>query len=197
MRQNQQGGDSRRGIRKIVDRIRGNISDSWKPWLFLAIIILYGVFYPHKIPFVWDRSLEENMNIFLSKVEGTNPYPLERVVENNGVYDKNVILPDMVYEMGYPKYYVYVYTMDKKVDEKFNKYVLEFEKKKSEVPVFRLYEGDLIKEKKYDWVDGRPKIIEMVRVGTTAVEMGKYMSPDQWKDRWKWDVNSESKKENK
>lgn len=166
---------------------RGGSGDGktlWQPWAFLALLILFGVFYQEKIPFVYDRSLEENMNQFLVGVEGTNKYPYEESRTGLDVYDKNRIMYNQMYEMGDKQYFVYVYSGDPERDAELNAAVELYEKRKGHLPVYKLKYVDLLESDDKELTLGDSKIFEMFRIDQRADLIGTYKTLDEWKVMW-------------
>jgi hypothetical protein len=163
---------------------RNNRNGTWLPWLFLGVIVLFGVFYSEKNTFNFDRSFEENFNLFLTNVEGANPHPMGREGTGNKIYDDNLITSDMVEEMGHDRYFVYVYKNDEMFDKEFNDDVLEYIGKEDSVPVYRLDSYNALENEREDLFLNSPKIIEYVRLDQFAVPVVEYTNSDSWRAVW-------------
>lgn len=150
----------------------------------LAILVLYGVFYPEKIPFVYDRSPEENLNLFLVNVENSSKYPYKERKSGNPVYDTNRIKYNQIYDMGSPHYFVYIYSGDEKRDRAFNKAVTAYEKRKDSVPVYRLKYIDVINSDDDRLMLSDSQILELYRFDQKAEILYKYRKVDDWKEVW-------------
>lgn len=169
------------------NRNRNNNNKSWAPWAFLGVIVLFGVLFTEKIPFVFDRGLEENFNLFLTNVESTSPYPMGNVKTGNPVYDKNLITADMVETMGSERYFVYVFKRDEMFDVEFNDSVLEYIEKPNSIPVYRLDAGNALENGYEDLFLNAPKIIEYTRLDDFALPIAEYVDKESWKSVWEVD----------
>lgn len=148
--------------------------------LVLGLIVLFGVFFTEKIPFKINRTPMENFNLFISNVEGTNQYPLNRERTGKDYYDKDIITPSMAYDMGHDHYYVYVYTLNEMLDKEFNEEVLNYMNERGSLPIYKLYVEDASDYGDTDLYFRSPKIIEMLRLKKTSIPVSEYYDKDSW-----------------
>ena len=107
------GGNGGRGSGNSTGKVKGGkIKQSlvtWVPWAFLVMLLLVGGWNTFKVPFVYDRSATESFNLFVFQIDNSSTFPFGQVESGIEAFDKNRVDPNMVYEMGIPRYYIYVY----------------------------------------------------------------------------------------
>lgn len=176
---------SSKGKKKDKGNKLKDVSKSWLPWVFLIVLLGFSYVNSFGVPFVYDRNVEENLNLFVMEIENDSEFPFGQVgVEKT---DVDRISPDMVYHMGIPRYYVFVYdeTHDDDRYEEFSDAVMEY-KSFEDVPVFKLSALDADKMGYYELSATSPQVVELTRIGNEneAVVTKNYYLVSDWKADW-------------
>lgn len=176
---------SSKGNKKVKgNNLKGSLS-SWLPWVFLIVLLGFSYVNSFGVPFVYDRNVEENLNLFVMEIENDSEFPFGEVGGEKTDVDR--ISPDMVYHMGIPRYYVFVYdeTHDDDRYEEFSDAVTEY-KSFEDVPVFKLSALDADKMGYYELSATSPQVVELTRIGNEneAVVTKNYYLVSDWKADW-------------
>lgn len=178
--QSSRSSNKKKGNGKLKDGLT-----SWMPWVFIIVLIGFSYVNSFGVPFVYDRNVEENLNLFVTEVENDSVFPFGEVEREKTGVDR--IAPDMVYHMGVPRYYVFVYdeTSDPKRYEEFSKAVDEY-KSLEDIPIFKLSAYDADKNGFYEFSAGSPQVIELTRIGDEgeSVVTKNYYIVSDWKADW-------------
>lgn len=178
------GGSGSRNKKSAGSKLKGGLT-SWMPWAFLVVLLGFSFSNSSSLPFVYDRNIEENMNLFVTEIENESVFPFGEVDREKTGIDR--ISPDMVYHMGIPRYYVFVYdeTADPDRYEEFSKAVTEYQTLE-DVPVFKLSALDADKFGYYEFSAGSPQVVELTRVAdeNEAVVTKNYYLVSDWKEDW-------------
>ena len=178
------GGSSKGNKKPKGNKLKGSLT-SWMPWVFLIILLGFSYVNSFGVPFVYDRNVEENFNLFVMEVENDSEFPFGEVGGEKTDVDR--ISPDMIYHMGIPRYYVFVYdeTSDDDRYEEFAKAVTEY-KSLEDIPVFKLSALDADKMGYYEFSAMSPQVVELTRIGNEneAVVTKNYYLVSDWKEDW-------------
>lgn len=181
---NRDGGSSKGNKKHKGNKLKGSLT-SWMPWVFLIILLGFSYVNSFGVPFVYDRNVEENFNLFVMEVENDSEFPFGEVGGEKTDVDR--ISPDMIYHMGIPRYYVFVYdeTSDDDRYEEFAKAVTEY-KSLQDIPVFKLSALDADKMGYYELSALSPQVVELTRIGNEneAVVTKNYYLVSDWKEDW-------------